>query len=251
MPPKAMFAGKHRPAGLEFASCIPCNNGARQSDLVAAYIGRCFPDATTEAELADLHRYTGALKQHLPAVLYEMRPPRAREKHLMRRLGMTEGGALSLGGPHVTAHLQAFAARLGLALHFEKTGVIVPPEGGIAARVFTNVDFLTETVPQVVIDSLSARALQAGRWTTEDQFLYDVVVAEDTKAMTMSFATFRFSFAVLSFSHMDRSQSAIDGAVWVKPGDFSAKPLPTALLAFSAYNIRSHNQFGWNRVQST
>lgn len=235
-----MFLGKHRPAGLEFASCLPCNNGARRSDLVAAYIGRCFPDATTDDEIADSLKYLRALAQFMPTALWELKPHRARERHLMTKMDFPEGGALNLGGPIITAHLEAFAARLGFALHFEKTGTIVPPEGGVAVRVFSNVDFLNNRIPEVILEQLSRRSLSAGSWTTENQFFYDVLQA-DTGAMTMSFAAFRFSFAVLAFAYMDRAKSTAEGPNWVSPGDFAAKPLPSARLGFSVYGAR----FGW------
>jgi hypothetical protein len=38
MPPIIMFRGRQRPKGLEFPSCLACNNGTSHSDLVASLL---------------------------------------------------------------------------------------------------------------------------------------------------------------------------------------------------------------------
>jgi hypothetical protein len=48
VPPRAMFRGRRRPKGLEFASCKNCNEGTGRADLVAALLSRVAPDAGDE-----------------------------------------------------------------------------------------------------------------------------------------------------------------------------------------------------------
>ena len=49
MPPKAMFRGRVRPSGMEFAACQSCNNGTSAADLVASFVARISPDLDEEA----------------------------------------------------------------------------------------------------------------------------------------------------------------------------------------------------------
>jgi hypothetical protein len=53
MPPRKMFDLRHRPNGLEFPSCTECNQGSKDVDQIASFIGRIFPNANdirTKAE---------------------------------------------------------------------------------------------------------------------------------------------------------------------------------------------------------
>jgi hypothetical protein len=53
VPPRAMFRGRRRPKGLEFASCKNCNDGTGRADLVAALLSSVAPDARDEEEGAE------------------------------------------------------------------------------------------------------------------------------------------------------------------------------------------------------
>ena len=49
------------------------------------------------------------------------------------------GGAAFEMGPATTASLEAFGARMALALHYYKTGKILPEIGAVAVKIYTNV----------------------------------------------------------------------------------------------------------------
>jgi hypothetical protein len=223
-----MFDRKDRPAGLEFAACTGCNNGAGLADLVCALIGRIYPDSRDEAANDELRGYLQAVKNNIPGLLEEMQPPAARAKLGMQRLGLSreQGGLLTIGGPIVLAHLETFGARLGLAMHFEQTGQIIPPEGGVFVRIYSNVDLLENKVPATVFDILpQPETLSQGKKSVEDQFRYGVREAEGGR-MTMSFASFRLSFAVLAIASADlaffSNDELPDGAIPYKPGALQA-----------------------------
>src|SRR5688572_30253554 len=74
MPPVIMFTRRHRPKGLEFASCEACNGGTKHADLVAACIGRSMMQGSGEADTEDLPAIFKALRNNLPELLLEMRP---------------------------------------------------------------------------------------------------------------------------------------------------------------------------------
>jgi hypothetical protein len=205
MPPRSMFDRKDRPAGLEFASCEACNRGARLADLVCALLGRIFPDAQEPDALEEVNNYLRAVKNNVPGLLEEMAVPAAREKHELKRLGLSrdQGGLLRVGGPIALRHLEVFGARLGMAMHFEQTGHIIPAEGGVYVRIYSNVDLAEGKIPDTIFDILpQPRTLAQGKKNVEQQFSYGVRATDDER-MTMSFASFRLSFAALSFASMN------------------------------------------------
>ena len=101
--------------------------------------------------------------------------------------------------------MQTFATKLGFAFYYEIAGRIVPIDGGVTARWFSNVDRLEGTFPQSVFDVLlPAETLRQGKVNVLDQFSYQWRIAEGDR-MAMFFASFRHSFAVLAFVATDRS----------------------------------------------
>jgi hypothetical protein len=72
VPPRAMFRGRRRPKGLEFASCKGCNEGTGRADLVAALLGRVAPDAKDDEERTELKRLLEGVANNVPGLLEEM-----------------------------------------------------------------------------------------------------------------------------------------------------------------------------------
>ena len=230
MPPISMFTNRSRPQGLEFPSCVECNHGARRADLVAALVGRVYPDPP-DGEDAEAQSLMSAIARHIPGLLPEMRAPRASEKLMMRRLGVTEGGALRLSGPLVDAHLRSFAARLGFAMHFEVTGKMIPPTGGVSVRIYSNVDMMSGDLPQEALAHLPASAtLRQGSKNVDDQFQY-AVLKTDTRTMSMSFASFRRSFAILAISTENRTRVEAQGVSMFVPGGLAVAPVQSFSLS--------------------
>ncbi len=201
-----MFRARRRPKGLEFPSCHRCNEGTRLSDLAAAMIGRSFPDAETEFEKAEMKGLLTAVSNNIPGLLQEMHIGTAGQKIAKNRLAVRiNGGFLRANGPLVSSHMQAFSAKIGFALYFELTKRIIPMEGGVAVRWFSNYERLEGTFPHTVFDYLlPPNTLKQGKFEVSDQFGYQWRMAEENQ-MGMFFAYFRQSFAVLAFVALDKS----------------------------------------------
>ena len=197
-----MFAERRRPKGLEFAACDACNQGTKHADLVAAMVARSMPDATTEAAKAEAKRIFTGIANNIPGLLQEMSLSDAEQWNARKRLSgiAPDGGFLRANGPLVSAHMQTFATKIGFALWYETTRTILPKQGGVTARWFSNVDRLEGTFPQSVFDLLlPANTLKQGRFEVSSQFSYQWRLAEGNE-MGMFLATFRHSFAVLAFA---------------------------------------------------
>ncbi|MET4217335.1 hypothetical protein ACVWWG_004055 [Bradyrhizobium sp. LB7.2] len=204
VPPLAMFRGRRRPKGLEFASCKDCNEGTGRVDLVAALLSRVAPDAKDEEEKAELKKLLTGVSNNVPGLLEEMHLGADDLSAARKRLPQYAAASfLKTDGPLVSAHMQTFATKLGFALYYELTGKIVPDRGGVAARWFSNVDRLEGTFPQSVFDILlPPLILEQGKFEVSDQFSYQWRLAENER-MGLFFASFRHSFAVLAFVTTD------------------------------------------------
>lgn len=206
MPPRMMFRGKERPKGLEFASCCFCNEGTRHADLIASTIGRVFPDSTTEMERAEYKQLIKAIKNNVPKVLEEMwLEPKAQAFARTRLPTSLKGGVLRVDGPLVSAYMEAFAAKVGFALHYEASGQILPNGGVVFARWYSNVDQLEGRFPTELTAMLPPpQTLRQGKKEVSDQFQYSFKIAED-HSIGAYVATFRYAFAVIAMSALDEA----------------------------------------------
>jgi hypothetical protein len=113
--PLAMFRGRRRPRGLEFASCKGCNEGTSRADLVAALLSRVSPDARDEEEKAELKKLLQGVSNNVPGLLEEMHLGALDQLTAHKRLPQrVEGGFLKANVPLVTAHMQTFATKFEL-----------------------------------------------------------------------------------------------------------------------------------------
>jgi hypothetical protein len=204
IPPTSFFRSGQRPKGLEFSSCGPCNHGARLADLVIAIVGRCWPDSATADEAAHFRSLLAIANRKLPGILEEMQPSRAAEKRTIRELDLPpDVGLMRLSGPIVSSHMQAFAVRLALALHYDHTGQIIGLGGGVAVRLYSNVDAIVGDLPE--FDFLdSPKTLMQGKMSAADTFLYSIKSLAD-KSKSIAYCTFRESFAAAMITSQDYS----------------------------------------------
>lgn len=207
MPPIAMFDGRQRPSGLEFASCARCNEGTRAADLVASLLGRVYPDPVREIQTSDFRKLLRGVRNNIPGLLEEMDIDNQGQLRQRALTAIKEGaGFLAVGGPLVSKHMQAFAVKLGFAMHYQATNEIVPIGGGVAARWFSNVDRARDVFPQTIFELLpEPQTLKQGRLSVEDQFQFSLRCLED-KSMGVYLGTFRRSFAVVAFGVKDRAR---------------------------------------------
>ena len=140
------------------------------------------------------------------------------------RTGIIDGGGFFKVGPLVHKHMEAFGVKLGFALSYEVTRQIVPPEGGVAVRWFTNVDAYEGKIPATLFDLLlPPDTLRQGKFNVSDQFEYAWRVTEDN-SMALIFASFRRAFAVAAVASQRREhlEPANEGRRIFAPGEVAA-----------------------------
>ena len=203
MPPRIIFDNRQRPNDLVFPSCHECQTASKSAEQLSGLMSRIKGLSDEDRDPEELRRLVRAVDNNFPGLFDEMLPTqrqRRRAQALALEHGFT-GGALNADGPIVTKNMNAFAAKLGLALHYHVTGgllggVIVPPDGVVAVRWFSNVDALEGKIPSSLLEVLGEpETLRQGRLHTAGQFEYAWAVTDD-REHSAHFATFRFSFAV-------------------------------------------------------
>ena len=203
VPPRAMFALRSRPQGLEFSACDHCNNISGRDELVAAFLSRAYPDSKTDKEKNELRELVRDVSKNFPCLLEEMTPS-FRQSRLYRNSGIPlDGGALNCNGKILNKHINRFAAKTGFALHYELTKKVVPNGGAAYVRWYTNYNAIQGDLPHDLISFLGdPTTLKQGKWEVPEQFLYSSKATEDGH-MSAHFASFRRSFAICAFVVMD------------------------------------------------
>lgn len=221
MPPRSIFTRKHRPRGLEFPSCEPCNGGTKATDQVAAMLSRVEMGDLEPPVLGDLRKYLSGVSNNENGLLEELYGPADWRESVKHRVPDGQH-PLYVAGPLVSHHMEVFSAKFGFAMYAEKHGGALPAEGAVAARWYSNADALEGIFPADLWSVLSEpRTLEQGRFRVSEQFEYYWAGTEDG-ALAMFVGTFRRAFAVLAFTAKDESK--LRGVprptrLW-RPGDF-------------------------------
>ena len=215
VPSRQMFLKRSWPEGFEFPSCEACNAATAHQEQVVAMLARINPDGATETEQKETQSIIKAVGRNYPTILQELRPSARQARDFLKKLGIpkhpslatSEVPVLNLQGPLVNYCVATFARKLITALHYKHTGKIIPLDGGIIWKWYSNVQAMEGELPQAFIshflqnkpDILRAKQPLAG----EFDYKYGVVGHGEKPAY---FAVFRLSFAILGYASMDASK---------------------------------------------
>lgn len=223
IPPISLFDRSIRPDGLVVPACDDCNRSTSTADLVASLISRWRYDPE-EAELRDHRRFIGRLRVQAPDVIDELirLPPGGRiaaRRHLRRQgVHVPPGSGMVSIGPITIRHLNLFAHKVVLGLHFDRLGSGLPAHGRVCAYWRTKEDYQRGGVPQELVDMLPKhRALQQGSWNTRKVFEYRYDLNPED-GLFACLARFRASLFVAGFAIRDEKLiQEDDKAHWISP----------------------------------
>jgi hypothetical protein len=230
MPPRAMFRLAQRPKGLEFASCAECNQGTSRLDIVGAFMARTFPGAASERENAEWTKLLNEVQRAAPGLLNEMMWANPHQMMGMQMLAESIDenlAALKGNGPILSSYMQAFAAKIGFALHYESTGQFVPENGRIQVRWFTSGEIFGERIPTSLLESIEQiDILKQGRITSEYTFEYGWGLYKHDNSVRVYYAKIRDSFVVSAFfaETVDGLPFQASELATFSPGDLSGLP---------------------------
>jgi hypothetical protein len=213
-PAVAFFDGAQRLAGLEFPACRECHEGTRQMDLVTAMMSRFLTEPKSPAEKADVQRLIrGFINNHRDlALLFDTSASRP------ELLEGREVYPIPIRDPERLGRiLNAFAARMGLALYHEHYGRPAPARAKIATRWYSNVNLFAGDYPEELLKAIGLpRTLVAGKKAVPHQFRYWSAAPDETTFGM--FAAFRESFGVLAIFKVDDDVALPEGASFLQPG---------------------------------
>lgn len=235
MPPRAMFRMSQRPKGLEYPSCSACNQGTSRLDVVAAYMARTFPGINNEADEAEWDRVMHEVQRVAPGLIEEMWVPQEETRQMIWAMGITDPNlaALRANGPLLSAHMQAFAAKVGFALRYEDVRYPLPDSGGVQVRWFTSGELYNGELPASLYASIGTiNIMRQGKITSDRVFEYGWGDFVHLPEVRLYYAKVRDAFAVAAFVSDDRSHLPFptnELATFV-PGDL-CKPLYDRILS--------------------
>lgn len=196
MPPIGVFDFRWRPNEMVFAACELCNQQTRSVDNLAALISRIYPDHPEERGRQEVRKLMDGVANNIPGALPEMLVSPQDDVRFRQELGLSSGHFLRVDGPVISSHMSLFAAKMGFAMHRELSGKILPEDGIVLARWYSNVQSLRGEFPVESFDLFrDHRTLIQGSKHVGAQFWFKWVKTED---VTASISFFRQSFAVFA-----------------------------------------------------
>lgn len=236
MPPKCMFTKGQRLSGLEFATCLACNNGTRGADVVAAVFARLRMMPNRDDPLfREALAYRPTVIARAPGVWEEFTHP-SRNRQVLRP---SHGGILqpavevTADGPVLRGYLDAFSAKLGLALYREHTGYALPLHGTVTFSWFLNAGLSKQYADNIIRMLPAYEGLKQGKHTSVGKFGYRY--NSDDKSVVASLAHFYEGLYIFSIAscmpELNNILSSWPKSKTIKPGELLTliPPAPTRI----------------------
>lgn len=181
VPGRNFFLGRISPDDQEFPACEPCNQATRQDEQVVALLAFANPADEDSAWNAESAKKLQAIKNNFPGLLQNMMPGSRKVREFFAAQGArkpanvasNEVPIFSLEDPRIGAAVTAFARKLFCSLHYKHSGRIIPNDGGIVWRWFSNTQNVAGLIKNF-IKSTDARqiVLKRNRSILNEQFSY-------------------------------------------------------------------------------
>jgi len=226
VPPRIMFPGKRRPAGLEVPACEPCNQGTKRQELMAAVFSRLSILDEPIGDQNEFKRLSARAHRAFPEWAAELALDAQPHSRLRAAFGDNAQRVRGVGVGKLTIDcMYTMGAKFGFAIHYDKTGVIVPPAGAVDVRFLTNLELLQKGMPSELFQDLGPReTLRQGEWHVGDYFNFRGGWIPDGSA-GIYICMVGVAFATISFVVSDVSSWVEDEGRGhrFRPGDLQAK----------------------------
>jgi hypothetical protein len=191
MPPRAIFGPGQRPSGLEFASCAVCNFASRASDSAAAFLALIAPNHDVDPlGIERAQKLLSTLARQAPSFVVEVFDPAKSELVWAKGRSNVFGRMrrLTLDGSVTTALVQAFGAKLGMALYREHVGAPLPLGGQVFVQHYFNASLYREEVEATL--SILPMFGQLRQGSKQSGIVFNYRFNTDEKAILAVFAAF-------------------------------------------------------------
>jgi len=221
MPPAAMFNRQHRPDGLLFPACSPCNRLSKDSEQVAAFVAVSKLCSDDSEESKHFRKLALAFRNNCGVAFDEMARNRSRTVILKKQLSkkFCEEVEVIQFGPTAIRHVELFGAKFGMAGFYECSKQPLPKSGGVAVKIHTSIDAIQGSLPSFPAEMGPLHIMKQGRFTSEGQFEYRFMLTDDGKAGVFQ-GLFHRNLLVTAFAFVDRAEAphVLEGR-WYIPGE--------------------------------
>jgi hypothetical protein len=187
-PGRVFFRGRNWPEGFVFPACAPCNEVSRESEKLLAVLIHGEGDSDDRGKFQSLIE---SVHRDYPDLFRGMLPRSTREiREILRKSGLERPSGtpyrdvpvIKLDTKFWTPHLNTFARKLMLALHYQCFGVPLPRIGAIWHFAYSNVDFMAGRFPEQLLKLTEQIAIPARqRSLLGDQFMIRWNVVPSTR----------------------------------------------------------------------
>jgi hypothetical protein len=236
-PPKIMFIGKARPDGFVFPACSDCNRASSLSEMVSAMLFRAKPFDKAYSEDPGFIELLRAITSNDRNIILEMfynDSGLTKEKiKLKRTIGRSDFELMHIG-PIVRTYLYNFCAKMGLAAHYHRTNLILPPSGIVVSDIRIGPEFIKGDLPNIEVPVAQIGTLQQGKWDVWDQFAFRSAQTEAPEYGLYQFV-FHNNVLITCFVHAnqkqlaapwDEDQARFPGSIFLKPPAISSDKIP-------------------------
>lgn len=157
-PGRVFFKDRQWPENFVFPACQSCNAISSDSEELLAVL------LHGESDNVDRTRYLkliSSINDRYPDLASDLTNQSANDnRRLFRKYNLTKPAGLAFGelplirmdSSFWDTHIDHFSRKLLLAIHYQCFGKIVPPEGGVSSRFFTNFDWISGNIPEKIAD---------------------------------------------------------------------------------------------------
>lgn len=211
LPPRSVFDQKKWPIGYIFPACEKCNSGSSKYDSIFALISRINP---FKKEPEDVQKETEKLilayVEQFPEEAVELKLSSNAKRKWAKKSNFKLGRGETYGELPIIRipkswndSIHTVSTKLIKALHYKHTGQIIPTEGRVEVKWWSNAEYIEGNFPKEFVEQLGGHVLlKRDKLTLNEQFSYSYQVSEDGK-LGMYGAYFRFSFYVAGIVYFD------------------------------------------------
>ena len=230
---RSVFDERKWPEGYVFPTCLLCNQSTADDEALFALLCRFNPVEYKPDAGEQTRKLMLAVAERLPEIYQSFFPTANNVKGWLRKTGKTlppgqttkDVPILSLEHPEINVRIKKCAAKLFLSLHYMHMGRILPSEGAVIFRWFSNAN----TPDEIPADLLAPFVTEMPKLTWQkkslnDQFMYRYGAEKTEGLVSVFFVTFHASVGMI-------------GVIFNNLANLTADIPPEQILRPLAYNV--------------
>lgn len=224
---RLFFLTNGRPSGLEVPACLPCNKGTSNFDQMAGVSSRVSEMDPPQTDRAEFKSLVANVHSDFPGWRAELSGDTSSAEQSLRAIYRDDRDKVAgvTVGPITKSCFEMMAAKFGFAIHYDKTGVIVPPGGAVEVRFRTNFELHETSLPDRLVRELGpTQTLTQGSFNVGEYFSYRSTWYPDGRAgMYVCRVGIAFTTVSIVLANAKLAEGVLSGRRF-RPGDFKPNP---------------------------